>query len=135
MAGITVNSKHTGTVSDFSNSGNPVVKLERASKKIVVKVREGKEIDKGDKLEFTIQSDNNTHFLANLLSHASAGSPHNHNSTPNIPIHHDGKSATSSRSEKEATKSVEDREFDPTTDGAPRTSSEKRKRKFLREDE
>ena len=134
MAGLSVNTKHTGIVSDFSNSGNPIVNLDRASKKIVVKVRDSKEIEKGDKLEFTIQADNNTHYLANLLSHSTASSPHSHNSTPNIPIHHDGKSATSSRSEKEATKSVEDRKFDPKTKGAPRTDSEKRDRKFLRKD-
>ena len=135
MAGLSVNDTLTGTVSDFTNSGNPIVEIERASKRIVVKSREGKEIEKGDKLKFSIQSDNPDHYLASMLSHAEAGSTYNLNSTPNIPIHHDGKSATSSRSEKNATADVEDREFDPKTHGAPNRPSKKRKRKFLRSDE
>jgi len=135
IVGISVNETHTGTVSDFTNSGNPIVKLPQATKRIVVNARDGKQIDEGDNLKFSIQSTNRDHHLANLLSHAPAGTHHNHNSTPNIPIHHDGNSATASRSEKSATQSVEDRKFDPKTHGAPKTSKEKPKRKFLRTDE
>jgi hypothetical protein len=98
-------------------------------------VRDGKQIDKGDSLKFSISENNRTHYLANLLSHAPEGTHHNHNSTPNIPIHHDGKSATASRSEKSATQSIDDRDFDPQTHGAPKTSKETTKRKFLRSDE
>ncbi|MDS0284054.1 hypothetical protein [Haloarcula onubensis] len=132
--GISVNSTHTGTVSDFTNSGNPVVELPQATRRIVVKARKEKKIEEGDNLKFSIQSTNRDHHLASLLSHAPDGTHHNHNSTPNIPIHHDGNSATASRSEKSATQSVDDRKFDPKTHGAPKTSKEKSKRKFLRTD-
>jgi|AntRauMinimDraft_3_1070383.scaffolds.fasta_scaffold00459_9 phage replication-related protein YjqB (UPF0714/DUF867 family) len=135
MAGLSVNTKHDQVVSDFSNSGNPIVELEQAEKKVVVAAPDGKEIEKGDLLEFTIREENHTHYVANLLTHAPSGTHHHINSEPNIPLHHDGKSASSSRSEREATDSLKDREFDPKTHNAPDLEKGKRKRKFLRSEE
>ena len=111
MSGPSIDNEYDGSVSDFSNSGNPVVEPGMGAKKTVVMAPEDHEIEVGDRVAFVITYEYESHYEADLLRHRSVTS--GYETPPNIPIHHDGQSVGSTRSEGEASKSVEDREFDP----------------------
>ena len=99
--------RYEASVDGFSNSGNPVIKPGMGAKRTVVMTPDNKEIELGDRVSFTIQKEFSNHYQANLNRHRSVTS--GYNSPPNIPIHHDGQSVGSTRSESDASKSVEDR--------------------------
>jgi hypothetical protein len=122
--------KYEGEVVEKSNSGNPVIKRGEWDKKVVVITTETS-VNRGETIEFFIQKEHGDHYAAVPSGKAPVSNP-GYNSSPNIPIHHDGKSVGSSRSEKKASESVGDREFNPKTHGAPELESEKRSRKHLR---
>lgn len=122
--------KYQGKIVEKSNSGNPVIKRDEWDKKVVVIIAE-KSVTRGETIEFFIQKEHGDHYAA-VPSGKAPVSNAEYNSSPNIPIHHDGKSVGSSRSEKKASESVEDRKFNPKTHDAPELESEKRSRKHLR---
>lgn len=122
--------KLNGTVVDFSNSGNPVVRRGKWDKKVVIVTDDSADIDERDTVQFVIQSEAGDHYRAVPSGRAPVSKP-DYDSSPNIPIHHDGKSVGSSRSESKAMESPDDKEFNPKTHNAPELESEKRSRKFL----
>lgn len=99
--------RYESSVDDFSNSGNPIVEPGMGAKRTVVIDRENREIEVGDRVSFTIEKEYHDHYKAELNGHrrVTAG----YDTQPNIPIHHDGQSVGSTRSESETSKSVEDR--------------------------
>ncbi|MDL0137666.1 hypothetical protein PNP85_13960 [Halobacterium salinarum] len=99
--------RYEGSVDDFSNAGNPIIKPGMGAKRTVVMDRDNREIEIGDRISFTIEEENYDHYKAELLGHRSVTS--GYDTPPNIPIHHDGQSVGSTRSESDASKSVEDR--------------------------
>lgn len=130
--------QHVGTIDDFSSSGNPIVHKKSWDKRIVVVTDNAGQFDKGDTIKFTVQSDNGDHYQCSRVGEGkSTVRKPNYSGSPNVSIHHDGKhgeSVADTRDEKETFSSPEEREFDPTTHGAPSLSREKPKRKFLRQD-
>ena len=137
MAGHIERKQHSGAVSGFSGSGNPVVKKQNWDKRIVVVVEDNDEISKGDTIKFTVQKDHSDHYQAARVGEGSAKvSKPNYSSSSNIPLRHDGKygqSVGETRREKETNTPPSEREFDPTTHGAPEVSKNKRKRKYFRQ--
>lgn len=113
MSGPEIDKRYEGAVDDFSNSGNPVVNPGMGAKRTVVLAPDEHNIDVGDRIEFIIRYEYESYYEAELQRHRSVRS--GYSSPPNIPIHHDGQSVGSTRSEREASKSLEDREFDPET--------------------
>lgn len=99
--------RYEGSVDDFSNSGNPIVKPGMGEKRTVVIDNSDDKIEIGDRIAFTIKKEYNDHYQAELNEHRSITA--GYNSSPNIPIHHDGQSVGSTRSEADASKSVENR--------------------------
>lgn len=116
-------------VSRTSNSGNPVIKRAEWNKEVVVVVDDSN-IREGDTIEFIIQREQGDHYVATACGGKSVSLPE-YDSTPNMPIHHDGKSVGSSRSTKKSFESVEEKEFNPKTHNAPKLESERRERKHL----
>jgi hypothetical protein len=122
--------KITAQVVETSNSGNPVIKRPNWDKKVVV-VTEDRGYTRGDSIAFIIQQEHGDHYAAVPPENAPV-SPPEYDSSPNIPIHHDGKSVGTSRSEKKSMESVEEKEFNPKTHNAPELESDKRTRSHLR---
>lgn len=135
MPDVNIDGKYEGVVTDFSNSGNPVVKPGGSSKRTVVVAPDGVEIEDGDRITFVVRSEHESHYEAKLVDRSAPEMKYTDTSRPSIPIHHDGTSVGSSRSDDEAMKSVADREFDPKTHDAPPLERDKPKRRFLRSDE
>jgi len=105
--------KYEGSVAKFSNSGNPIVKPGMGAKRTVVHAPDDHDIEEGDRITFKINRERDSYYQAKLINHRSVTA--GYNTPPNIPIHHDGQSTGSTRSEREATKSVDKRGFDPET--------------------
>lgn len=121
--------QHTGTVADFSNSGNPVVKKPQWDKRAVVMVSDDASLSRGDRIRLTLQREHSDHYQGSRVGDGGATvSKPSYNSTPDIPIHHDGKygeSVGDTRPRKAATQSIEDRAFNPKTHGAPKLERNK----------
>lgn len=92
----------------ISNSGNAVI--EGDSKGSFALLRSGS-WDEGDTVAVKISSKNGSTYTAvPMYEEAGASAP---------PLHHDGAGAGQTRSVNDAFASLEDREFDPKTHGAP----------------
>lgn len=130
--------QYRGVVDGFSGSGNPVVRKEGWEKRAVIVTDDSEDITVGDEITFTVQADHSDHYQATPVGEGKANvSKPNYSSSPNIPIHHDGKHGESvgeTRDKRETYKSPDEREFNPKTYGAPKLSKDKPKRKFLRQD-
>lgn len=98
-------------VSDISNSGNPICRNGSWEADVVIITRDDATYETGEKIEFVIKKKEGGHYQA-LLKEESPVSKPNYGSTPNIPIHHDGKHGQSvgdTRSEGHAMKDPKDR--------------------------
>ena len=118
---VGVGDNHTAKVTSFSNSGNPVLRSNGPAKRIVVLCDDSEEIDRGEPVDCIIQKEHSDHYLALPTEDAPITKP-DYSSSPNIPIHHDGKhgeSVADTRNEWHSNQSVEAREFNPKTHGAP----------------
>jgi len=139
MASPSKNEQHSGSVSGFSSSGNPIVNKGTWDKRAVVVVSDSDGISRGDKITFTIQKEHSDHYQSAPVGEGAAKvSKPDYSSSPNISIHHDGKygeSVGDTRSQKQTNASISEREFNPKTHGAPEVSKDKRERKFLRQDD
>lgn len=125
MASPEKEEKLNGPVVDSSNSGNPIVKRSKWDKRVVIITDDASDVEEGDTIQFIIQSEAGDHYRAVPSGRAPVSQP-DYDSSPNIPIHHDGKSVGSSRSDAKAMESPDKKEFNPKTHGAPKLEREKR---------
>jgi hypothetical protein len=137
MGQLSTTVQYSGPVSGFSGSGNPVIRKSAWDKRVVVVTDETKP-DYGEKITFTIQKEHDDHYQATIPGEgAEPVSKPDYSSSPNVPIHHDGKhgqSVTDTRSKKQSFASPEERDFNPKTHGAPDPPNRQKDRKFLRAD-
>ncbi|WP_257298341.1 hypothetical protein [Haloarchaeobius sp. FL176] len=98
---------YEAAVDEFSNSGNPIVYPGMGGKRTVIIAPSNRDIEVGDRVTFTIEEENKDHYKANLNGHRRVRA--GYSTPPNIPIHHDGQSVGSTRSESDASKAVKDR--------------------------
>jgi hypothetical protein len=107
----TFNRIYRGEVSGTMNGGNPVIRHSDWDKHVEIITEDSVTVPEGDQVKFVVKKDIGDRYQA-LLSHkAPAVKPH-YGSRAVIPIHHDGKdnqSVGDTRSERHATKSVDER--------------------------
>jgi hypothetical protein len=99
--------RYQGTVDEFSNAGNPIVHPGMGGKRTVIMTPDEHDIEPGDTVAFSIKQENGDHYLAELIGHRRVRA--GYSTPPNIPIHHDGRSVGSTRSEADASKPVDER--------------------------
>ena len=112
MARLTLGGIFEATIDRISHSGNAVI--EGDSDDTYALLRSGS-WEEGDTVTVKITTKNDNSYVAvPMYKEAGAKAP---------PLHHDGKSAGQTRSMNDAFDSIEDREFDPKTHGAPEVQS------------
>jgi hypothetical protein len=130
--------QYSGTVQSYSSSNNLVLKNPKWDKRVVVVIDDDTDLSKGDSATFTIQAEHPDHYQAALVGQGKAKvSKPDYSSSPNVPVHHDGKygeSVGDTRPEKKSFQSIKEREFDPQTYGAPKLSRNKPSRTDSDED-
>ncbi len=135
MGKINIDKQHSGSVTGFTNSGNPVVTKKKWDKRVVVVTGDTEEISVGTRLQFSISCEHSDHYQAAAAGEGkSVVSKPDYSGSPNIPIHHDGKHGESvgdTRSKKKTFKSPDERETDPETYYAPKLNKEKPDRTHL----
>lgn len=111
MSSPTFNRVYQGEVSETSISGNPIIRYEEWEMSVVVITEEKETFSEGDSIKFVVKQQEGQRYQA-LLSHKAPVVKPNYRSKAVIPIHHDGKdnqSVGDTRSEKHATRSVDER--------------------------
>jgi len=103
---------YRGEVCDVSTRGNPIVRHSDWDMSVVIITEDSETFSEGDQVKFVVKKEVGKRYQA-LLSHkAPAVKPH-YGSKAVIPIHHDGKdnqSVGDTRSERHATKSMDERD-------------------------
>jgi len=120
MSSLDTGERYVAPVSGFSGSNNPIITNGDIDKKIVVIVDDS-DMKKGKLVDCIIQKEHGDHYQALRTSDAPVTKP-DRSGEPNVPIHHDGEHGESvgdTRNEYHSHKSVEEREFNPKTHGAP----------------
>lgn len=111
MAELDIGKTVEWRISDISNSGNPICRSGSWEHDVVVITNDEDTFETGETIEFVIKKKEGGHYQALLKEECNVSNP-NYNSSPNIPIHHDGKHGESvgdTRSEGHAMKSVDER--------------------------
>ncbi|MUV90233.1 hypothetical protein GJ629_10310 [Halapricum sp. CBA1109] len=112
LSSPTFNRIYRGEVSEISTDGNPLIRHSDWDKSVVVITEDSETFTRGDTVEFVIKKEVGKRYQA-LLSHKAPAVKPQYGSRAVIPIHHDGKdnqSVGDTRSEKHATKSIEERD-------------------------
>ncbi|SEM95528.1 hypothetical protein SAMN05216388_10015 [Halorientalis persicus] len=114
MVHLKVGAIFEATIDRISNSGNAVIEGDSTEAFALLKSGSWEE---EDTVKVKITSENgNIYTAVPMFKEAGAKAP---------PLHHDGKSAGQTRSLSDAFDSIEDREFNPKTHGAPELNSNK----------
>ena len=112
-------STYEGRVIRFSQSDNLVVREYSTDVEVVILIDEVKNVEKGDTVEFRITQTGGDHHVATPTGDKRIKKPE-YTSSPNIPLHHDGKHGQSigeTRPDSFSFHSPSD--YDPRTRGAP----------------
>jgi hypothetical protein len=108
MASLSVGAEFRTTIDRISNAGNAVIEGDDGNELALLK---SDNWDEGDEVRVKITEQNGTTYTAVRRSHeGGAGAPL---------LHHDGTSVGKTRRMDRAFESIEEREFDPETHGAP----------------
>lgn len=103
---------YRGEVSEISTDGDPIIRHSDWDKSVIVITEDSETFSGGDKVEFVVKEEVGKRYQA-LLRHKAPAVKPQYGSRAIIPIHHDGKdnqSVGDTRSEKHATKSIEERD-------------------------
>lgn len=102
---------YRGRVSENTENGNPIVRNSDWDKSVVIITEDSETFSSGDQAKFVVKREVGERYQA-LLSHKAPTVKPHYQSAAVIPIHHDGKdnqSVGDTRSEKHATKSLDER--------------------------
>lgn len=112
---------YKGKVIRFSQSNNLVVREYSSNEEVVVLVNETHNVEQGDTVEFKITQTGDDHHIAKPNKDRRIEKAE-YDSSPNIPLHHDGKHGQSvgdTRPESFSISSPHEKEYDPEIKGAP----------------